>query len=56
MSSLSFLCLIECCAHERRSKNIQNNVLTCPKTPFSIEPLRNLQNLCSHVHGMRRKT
>ena len=52
MPSLSFFYIIQCCAHERRSKNIQNMLLTCAKTQFSFEPQRNLQNLCANVYVM----
>jgi hypothetical protein len=55
MSSLSFFYITQCCAHEGRSKNIQNEVLACAKAQFSSESQRNLQNLCANVYVMWRK-
>ncbi len=54
MSSLSFVYISQCFAHER-SPNIQYKVLTYPKAQLSFESQRNLQNLCGNVHVMRRK-
>lgn len=56
MPNLNYFYTVKYCAHERRSAGIQNEFQTCTKTRFLFEPQRNLQNLCTNVHGMWRKT
>ena len=57
MTNLNYVYLSECCAHEKRSKNTENGLLTCSKVSLTLEPHRSLQNLCAiNLPGLRRES
>lgn len=57
MSNLKLFDLVKCCAHETRSENLEYNLFTCAKAPFSHESHRSIQNLRAiNMFDLRRKS